>query len=229
MQDYATRLAAVRAAIAAASDRARRDPKTIELIAVSKRHPAKALSTLAGMGIRTFGENYAQELVAKATELADLNLRFVFIGALQSNKIKLLVQHAAEIQTVASASHAAAIAGAARAFGKTPYPVYIAVNAGGEAQKHGITPAEVPALVAAIKAFPELHLRGIMSIPPPLPEPVSALPTKLYLELAALAKTVGDGGLSLGMSQDLVPAIAAGSTCVRIGTAIFGERSPKSI
>jgi uncharacterized pyridoxal phosphate-containing UPF0001 family protein len=76
--------------------------------------------------------------------------------------------------------------------------------------------------------MPELALKGIMSVPPPLPSPVPAEPPPLYLELAALARTSGAGGLSLGMTADLVPAIAAGSTCVRVGTAIFGARSPKS-
>jgi pyridoxal phosphate enzyme (YggS family) len=227
MPDLGHNLDNVRAAIAAAAARVRRDPAGIELIAVSKTHPAESLLAVAALGHTTFGENYAQELAAKASALKGRGLRFVYVGALQSNKIKLLVEHADEIQTVASAAHAAAIARAATATGKTPYPVYIAVNAGGEAQKHGISAEGVPPLAAAIAAMPELQLKGIMSVPPPLPTPVDPTPPPLYLQLAALARTAGAGGLSLGMTADLVPAIAAGSTCVRIGTAIFGARSPK--
>jgi pyridoxal phosphate enzyme (YggS family) len=231
MDELAENLAAVRAAIAAAAAAAGRDPAAIQLLAVSKTHPAARIRALYALGVRDFGENYAQELVAKAQELADLqDLRLVFIGALQSNKIKPLVAAAAGIQTLADERHARLIAREAKALGKTPYPVHLAVNAGDEPQKHGLAAAAVPALARLIAAeLPELDLRGLMAIPPPLTAAESAAGAvpPLYRRLAALAAGTGAGELSLGMSADLAPAVAAGSTCVRIGTALFGARPPR--
>jgi pyridoxal phosphate enzyme (YggS family) len=229
---YRNRLVAVQAAIASACRDCGRDPAGVRLLPVSKTHPPEALQALIGLGLCEFGENYAQEMAAKAAALAS-KARFVFIGTLQSNKIKLIVQSASELQTLASLRHARLVAAAARDAGKTPYPVYLGVNAGGEASKSGLPLDEAAALAAQIeRELPELDVQGLMAIPPPLEtlagEAELASPhfvPPLYRQLAAAAGTVGRGRLSLGMSQDLRPAILAGSSCVRIGTALFGPRA----
>lgn len=228
---YQQRLHSVRAAIASACAAADRDPQTVRLLPVSKTHPVAALQALRSIGLRQFGENYVQELLAKAAVLSD-QLEFVFIGTLQSNKIKRLVQAAAEIQSLADFRHAGLIAAAAREYGKTPYPVYLAVNAGDESSKSGLPLSQVEGVALAItRDYPELQLEGLMAIPPPLEQLASASDLSkpdfvppLYRQLAQLARTIGRGQLSLGMSQDLRPAILAGSNCVRIGTALFGPR-----
>jgi len=228
----ATRLATVRARLEAAAVAAGRDPATIRLVAVGKTHPPSAIRTLYELGVRDFGENYAQELAVKAKDLADLpGLRLHFIGTVQSNKIPLIVGAASELQTVTSLRHAQLVAKAALAAGKVPYPVYLSVNAGGEATKSGVAMDAVVALARDVAAqCPELVVEGLMAIPPPLgsygDDPASragAVPP-LYRTLADLARTVGAGKLSLGMTDDLEEAIAAGSTTVRIGTALFGPR-----
>lgn len=221
----AERRAAVMREIAAAAQRAGRDPRAIRLLAVSKGHPAAALRALYELGQREFGENYAQEMAAKATDLADLNdLRFVFIGTVQSNKIPLIVRAAAEIQSVASERHARLIAKAVEAQRKQPFPVYILVNAGDEATKGGLTIGEAQALGATIaRDLPQLVVQGLMAIPPPL-APLAVDVPELYRELSKGAARVGLGKLSLGMSQDLAVAIGAGSDCVRVGTALLGAR-----
>ncbi len=198
-----------------------------ELIAVSKTKPESAIRAAYAAGQRLFGENYAQELQEKAELLKDLPITWTYIGHLQSNKIKRIVAVASEIQTVASFDHAKHIARHAKDLGKTPFPIFIEVNAGSEDTKSGVPFDEVLPLAQKIKAeLPELRLRGLMAIPPDTyndseyPEP-----PKLYQDLRALSDQVGEGRLSLGMSGDLRIALQAGSDFVRIGTAIFGRRS----
>jgi pyridoxal phosphate enzyme (YggS family) len=229
---YRDRLAAVQTAVAAACRDGGRDPSAVRLLPVSKTHPPETLQAFISLGLCEFGENYAQEMAAKAAALAGA-ARFVFIGTLQSNKIKLIVQTASELQTLASLRHARLVAAAARDAGKTPYPVYLAVNAGGEASKSGLPLDEAAALAAQIaRELPELDVQGLMAIPPPLETLASAAELAspqfvppLYRQLAAAAGTIGRGLLSLGMTQDLRPAILAGSSCVRVGTALFGPRA----
>lgn len=235
MDETATRLATVKERLRTIAQRLGRDPASVRLLAVSKTHPPERIAALHALGVKEFGENYAQELARKEATLGYLGLRFVFIGTLQSNKIPLIVKHASEIQSVASLRHAQMIAKEASRLGKTPYPVYILVNAGDEATKSGVARGEVLPLARAIQeSCPELALEGLMAIPPPL-EPhgdeeasfKSSVPP-LYLDLRNLASQVGRGLLSLGMSDDLEEAMAAGSDCVRIGTALFGPRSTKA-
>ncbi len=223
--DIKSNLAAVRAEIQQICTHIGRLPP--RLIAVSKVHPASAIVAAYEAGQREFGENYAQELVQKRTELSALkDLRLIFIGRLQSNKIKSIVASADEIQSLSDLKHAALIAKAAKDCGKTAYPVYYLVNAGEEATKAGLPFAEIDAFHAALsKNFPELSPQGLMAIPPPLSDEVTVVPD-LYLRLKQKAATIGAGKLSLGMSDDLRLAITAGSDCVRIGTAIFGARAP---
>lgn len=228
---YQQRLDQVRAAIADACAAAGRPPQDVRLLPVSKTHPIAALQALHSLGLQQFGENYAQELVSKAAVLGN-QLEFVFIGTLQSNKIKRIVEAAAEIQTLVDIRHARLIASAAREFAKSPYPVYLAVNAGDESTKTGIALDQVEAFAQNISEnYPEIALQGLMAIPPPLENLATATELAdpnfvppLYRSLAQLARRIGRGQLSLGMSQDLRPAILAGSNCVRIGTALFGPR-----
>jgi PLP dependent protein len=236
MNISAERLAACKFKIQQIAKLSHRNPDSLRLLAVSKTHPPEKIILLRDLGVREFGENYAQELAIKRQALRDVDLDFVYIGALQSNKIPLIVRHAAEIQSVCSIKHAKLIAKEAGRLGKVPYPVYILVNAGDEATKSGVPLQEVLGLAAEITSHcPELTLQGIMAIPPPLDEnrpkieSAAFLIPQLYVELKELAGKVGKGLLSLGMSDDLEEALAAGSDCVRIGTALFGPREPRKV
>jgi len=216
----------------AATSRLAATPRPVRLLAVSKGQPAAAMRDLYALGQRSFGENYAQEMVSKAAALGDLpGLEFVFIGRIQSNKIPAIVRAAAAVQSLASERHARLVAAAVRAAGKVNYPVHLLINAGDEASKDGLNAAAAKALAHVISAsLPELRLRGVMAIPPPLgvltlAADGSGVPL-LFYELRQLADGIGEGDLSLGMSADLKPAILAGSDSVRVGTALFGERRP---
>ncbi len=212
--------------IANAAAAAERQPKDIRLIAVSKTKSAVMIEEMyQTTAQRDFGENYADEMLAKAAQLKHLpDLRWVYIGQLQSNKIKRVMACAHEIQTLASEKHARLAERTAIELNKSSYPVWIEVNAGGEATKHGIGPDEVMNLAAFItKECPHLMLQGIMAIPPHLPN-LPPEPPELYRALKQIALAVGGGNLSLGMTDDLEYAIGAGSDVVRIGTALFGAR-----
>ena len=221
-------LARVRDQIAAAIDRRGPGP-AITLIGVGKKQPASALATALRAGLRDLGENYAQELHAKqgAPELQGIPVRWHFIGALQSNKARLVVGQAL-IHALDRPSLVTAIAARARALGAAQ-EVLVEVNLGGEAQKAGVLPAALPALLDAIAAQDgALRCLGLMLIPP-ADGPERTRP--FFAALRELA-TRGAGGrphvelreLSMGMSGDYEVAIAEGATMVRVGTAIFGER-----
>jgi pyridoxal phosphate enzyme (YggS family) len=196
-----------------------------ELLVVTKGHGPEPLRALFSWGQTSFGENYTQELLSKSQALQDLPIRWIYIGHLQSNKIRKIVSVASEIQTVGSLKHAEQIALAARACGKTPYPIWIEVNADQEEGKHGCPMSEVPALAAGLASNPDLRLRGLMAIPPShFQDETNAEVPALYRSLRQLADQIGEQQLSLGMSGDLGLAIRAGSNLVRIGTAILGPR-----
>jgi pyridoxal phosphate enzyme (YggS family) len=201
------------------------------LLAVSKQQPVEKIRAAYAAGQRDFGENYAQELLRKRAELADLlDLRFHMIGHVQTNKVGKLVPAVSAIHTVDSLRLAAELGKRARAEPVqaaqrlTPdgrLVVFIEVNVSREAQKSGCAPEALGELILAVRAEPALSLAGLMAVPAP------GEPAQLA-ELAALRTQHGGVAalpeLSLGMSQDLDLAIAHGSTCVRIGTAIFGAR-----
>jgi pyridoxal phosphate enzyme (YggS family) len=214
-------LSAVRDRIARASERARRDPAQVKLLAVSKLHGPEAMRALYALGQREFGENYAQELADKASALRDLaDLRLRFIGGLQRNKVKLLAPLGCAIETLASEPAARALAERAGALG-TRCEVMLQVNVAGEAQKSGVAPNELRQLVADVRALPALALSGLMTIPRAA-DPGAARAS--YRQLRELAGEHGLGELSMGMSDDLEIAIEEGATRVRVGTAIFGAR-----
>jgi PLP dependent protein len=198
-----------------------RVPAGVTLIAVSKTHPADAIEALYRLGHRDFGENYAQELVDKRRALADLpDARFRFIGGFQRNKAKLLVDAGAAVETLAGIEAARTLHDRAHKQG-VALEVMLQVNALGEPQKSGVAPAALPALAEAVRALSALRLTGLMTIPP-ADDPGAA--REAYALVAAQARALGLTELSMGMSDDLELAIRAGSTSVRVGTAIFGPR-----
>jgi pyridoxal phosphate enzyme (YggS family) len=223
----ADNLAQVRARIDRAAERAGRDPKSVTLVAVSKRHDEHAIRLAYAEGQRDFGENYVQELAQKAAALVDLtDLRWHFIGHLQRNKVRAVMATNASIQTVDSVRLGAAIAKeratlslAAGAAGRTD--VHVQVNVAAEAQKSGCSVPELPELVTSLVALPELRVVGLMTIPP---ADDAEAAVRCYRDLRELAERHGLPSLSMGMTDDLEVAVAEGSTLVRVGTAIFGER-----
>jgi pyridoxal phosphate enzyme (YggS family) len=218
----AERLAAVRARVRDAAAAAGRDPASVRLVAVSKTHPPEVIREAYALGQRDFGENYAQELANKAAALSDLaELRWRFIGGLQRNKAKLLVPTGCAIETLASLDAARTVHERAVAAGRR-IEVMLQVNVAGEAQKSGVAPADVAALVSGVRALSALELTGLMVIPPVDDEEAARA---CYREVRELARVHGLPHLSMGMSDDLELAIAEGSTSVRVGTAIFGPRA----
>jgi pyridoxal phosphate enzyme (YggS family) len=194
-------------------------PPGVALVAVSKTQPEGAIREAFAAGQRDFGENYAQEWREKADALADLTgLRWHFIGGLQTNKVKYLAGRVAAIHTVDRLELAREISRRFAAKGATAR-VFLEVNVAGEATKSGCTPADAPALAEAVRTLPAIHVAGLMCIPP-----ADADPRPHFRTLRALRDALGVAELSMGMSADWRIAIEEGSTCVRIGTAIFGER-----
>ena len=221
-QEIASAIERVQERIGDACDRASRDPGSVQLVAVSKGHPEEVIRAAYAAGMRVFGENYAQELATKASALSDLrDIRWRFIGHLQRNKIKLIEGARATVDTVDSSRLAQALSTRAGASG-TDLEVLLQVNVGGEAQKSGCTPDEVPALVEAVRALPNINLRGLMTVAPHLDQVEATRP--FFATLRELAEAHGLPELSMGMTHDLEPAVAEGATMLRIGTAIFGPR-----
>ena len=219
----------VRARIATACQRAGRGVEEVTLLAVSKTFGADAVRAAAAAGQRAFGENYIQEGVEKIAALRDLGLMWHCIGPIQSNKTRLVAEHFDWVHTVDRLKIAERLS-AQRPADRPPLNVCIQVNIDGGANKSGVAPGEALALARAVAALPQLKLRGLMSIPEIAPDfdaarAVHASARALFDQLNA--DGLGLDTLSMGMSDDLEAAIAAGSTMVRIGTAIFGSRAPK--
>jgi PLP dependent protein len=218
-------LAQVRDRIARAAEAASRDPASVRLVAVSKTKPASAIREAYAAGQRDFGENYAQELVEKSEELSDLpELRWHFIGHLQSNKARFVAPIAHLVHTVDSASLANELAKRAAKAARDTLDVLVEVNVGGEAQKHGATAGALAEIIAAVEAAKPLRVRGLMTMPPHDLEGAR----RAFEALVSLQATHGGKSklpeLSMGMSDDLEIAVACGATMVRVGTAIFGAR-----
>ena len=199
----------------------------MQLLAVSKTWPAASVREAVAAGQRAFGENYVQEAVAKAAELGDPGLEWHFIGPLQSNKTRQVAENFAWVHSVERLKIAERLA-AQRPPGLPPLQVCIQVNISGEASKSGCSPDELANLAHAVAALPGLRLRGLMAIPEPGDD--SRQQRSRFALLRELRDRLGAEGLkldtlSMGMSHDLEAAILEGATIVRIGTAIFGERS----
>ena len=218
MIDVAANLAAVRARIAGAAERARRDPAGIRLIAVSKTMPAALVRAAIDAGVTDIGENYVQEAIEKRAAVGG-GAAWHLIGHLQRNKAARAVETFDCIQTVDSPALATAVARHAAAAGRT-MRVLLEVKLGGEASKSGVAPAELPALLDAARV-PPLIVDGLMTVPPP-GEPEATRPH--FRALRELAARHGLRELSMGMTDDFEVAIEEGATMVRIGRAIFGVR-----
>ena len=200
--------------------------RDILLLAVSKTFPAKDIRAAFVAGQAHFGENYVQEAVEKMAVLADLAITWHYIGPIQSNKTRLIAEQFSWVHSVDRTKIAERLA-AQRPPSHAALQVCIQVNTSGEAAKSGCTPDTVIALARSIASMPRLHLRGLMTVPEPSPD--VDLQRSRFASLARLRDECVAAGitmdtLSMGMSQDLEQAIAAGATIVRVGTAIFGAR-----
>ncbi|MBK7294298.1 MAG: YggS family pyridoxal phosphate-dependent enzyme [Holophagaceae bacterium] len=215
------RIEGLRARIQHACEAAGRDPATVELLPVSKKQPLSLIREAMGLGFTRFGENYVQEGAEKAAAMPELG--FVLLGPLQRNKAKAALQHFAEIQSLDRPELAERLRRLAEELGVVR-PVWIQVDLWDEATKlGGCTETELSALIDALGDDARLPLRGLMAIPPPDDEgaflQMAALRDRLQQDLGRALR------LSMGMSDDLEAAIAAGSDQIRIGTAFFGERT----
>jgi len=222
----AARLEAVRVRIAAAALASDRPPGSITLVAASKAQDPAAIRALYGAGQRHFGESYVQEALRKREALADLDIIWHFIGAIQSNKSRDIAAHFAWAHGVDRIKIAERL-NAQRPIALPRLNVCIQVNVGAEPQKAGVEPAALPALAAALQGLPRLRLRGLMTLPPPAH--AAEEQRRHFRELAAAFRDLRSQGLdldtlSMGMSDDLEAAIAEGATVVRVGTALFDRR-----
>jgi PLP dependent protein len=217
--DVAAGLAAVKARIGRAAARGGRDPASVRLIAVSKTKPVALVREALAAGQTLFGENYAQELREKSEALGP-GVEWHFIGALQTNKARLVVGRAALVHTCDRLALARELSKRAQAAGLSQR-VLLEVNVGREPQKAGALPEDAAALLEQVRALPALRCDGLMCIPP-----ATGDPRPHFRALRELGEKLGLAELSMGMSADFEAAIEEGATLVRVGTAIFGERAP---
>lgn len=225
--DLAVPFNTLSARIAAACQRCGRDPSTVTLVAVSKNHPPEAVRAAADFGVTVFGENRVQEAKIKIGQ-CPARLRWHFIGHLQSNKCRDAVHFFEMIQSVDSLSLAEEIDKWADKSGKT-MPILIEVNIAGEASKYGYRPEAVLEDLLKINALRKIEVHGLMTVAPWSPEPERARGVFRGLrELKIRCEEILGAPLphlSMGMSGDFEVAIEEGATMVRVGTALFGERS----
>jgi pyridoxal phosphate enzyme (YggS family) len=218
----------VQTRIVTACTAAGRDPASVRLLAVSKTFAAEAVREAHAAGQNAFGENYVQEGIAKIVALDDLRgkLEWHCIGPLQSNKTRAVAENFDWVHSIDRLKIAERLS-EQRPANLPPLQVCLQVNVDGGANKSGVSIEEAIPLAKAVASLPRLRLRGLMAIPEPAPD--FAAQRELFLRAAAVFEEIRQSGieldtLSLGMSADLEAAVAAGSTMVRIGTAIFGGR-----
>ena len=227
MSAIADNLQAVQARISKAAAAVGRSPESIRLLAVSKTWPLSCVVDAAEAGQRAFGENYVQEGIDKIASISGRNLEWHFIGPLQSNKTKPVAEHFDWVHSIERLKIAERLSAQRPAY-LAPLQVCVQVNVSGEACKSGCLPDEALALCRSVAALPGLQLRGLMTIPEPIDDPLAQ--RQPFRQLRQLGERIRAAGLpldtlSMGMSHDLEAAIAEGATIVRIGTAIFGERN----
>jgi pyridoxal phosphate enzyme (YggS family) len=234
MTSIAANLQQVRERLRAACEAASRHSSEVTLLAVSKTFGADAVRQAHAAGQTAFGENYVQEGIEKIAQLAQTlprdALEWHCIGPLQSNKTRVVAAQFDWVQSVDRLKIAQRLS-EQRPAGLAPLNVCLQLNVDGGANKSGVTPAELPALADAVAALPGLRLRGLMSIPEPVPgfdaqRAVFLRVREAYEDLRARGHALDT--LSLGMSDDLEAAVAAGSTLVRVGRAVFGHRPFKA-
>lgn len=221
-QPIQPRLSSLRAQIDDELRACGRAPGSVRILGVSKKQPATAIAQAVVAGLDAIGENYVQEAAAKFADplLAELHLEKHFIGHIQTNKAKAIVELFDVVQSVDRADAARALGAAAMRSGRV-LPVLLQLNIS-PAERFGCPPAQAPALAERIAAEPGLRLEGVMAI-----GPLEAGPDEIARAFELAAKTfaaIGGSTLSIGMSGDWREAVRAGSTMVRIGTALFGER-----
>jgi pyridoxal phosphate enzyme (YggS family) len=228
MTTIAKNLQSVHQRIARACEAAGRDVNEVTLLAVSKTFGADAVREAFSAGQTAFGENYIQEAVEKIAALGDLPLQWHCIGPIQSNKTRWVAAHFDWAHTIDRLKIAQRLSEQRRA-DQPPLQVCIQVNIDGAPTKGGVSPESVPGLAQEVAQLPRLTLRGLMTIPEPAAD--FAGQKASHLRARALFDRLRADGLpvdtlSMGMTTDLEAAVAAGSTMVRIGTAIFGARPP---
>lgn len=234
-EEFARRADRLRSQIDAACVAAGRPAGSVELLAVTKTHPPSAPDFAARHGLRSVGENRVQEGIEKRarTTPAGAALRWELIGHLQSNKARVAVQHFDRIQSVDSEKLLNHLDRAAAELGRTT-AILLQINAGNDPAKFGAEPADAEPLLAAALARRNLRVDGLMTIAPlgSTPEETADRARRTFARLREIRDTLATRcqaplpELSMGMSGDLALAIAAGSTIVRVGTALFGEREP---
>lgn len=229
MNALSDRLQAIRDRISAAAQRCGRDPASVELLAVSKTFPVEAIREAVEAGQLLFGENKVQEILAKAPQLP-ANLRWHLIGHLQSNKVRKVLPHVEAIHSIGSLDLARDVDRIAGELGLIPR-VYIEVNLAAESSKHGFSAEQLRTSLEALYSLKRLEIQGLMCIPPFDDDPQKSRPyfTQLRTLRDELEKTGGAPlpRLSMGMSHDFDIAIEEGATIVRVGSAIFGDRTYK--
>ncbi len=222
----------IRERMEAAARRAGRSTDEVVLMAVTKTHPPEMIREAYVAGVRVFGENRVQEFAEKAPHLSDLrDAQWHMIGHLQTNKAGKAVELFGAVDSVDSVKLAQKLDAAAKSLGKK-MAVLVEVNVGGEAAKSGVRPGsqELEELLLGAVQLGSLEVRGLMTVPPYFDDPEAARP--FFRKLRELRDQIAARGLpgismdvlSMGMSHDFEVAIEEGSTCVRVGTAIFGER-----
>jgi pyridoxal phosphate enzyme (YggS family) len=216
----------VRSRLSQAAVQFGRNPQDIRLVAVSKQHPAQAIRVLAQAGQQDYGESYLQEALPKLDMLKDLELTWHYIGHIQSNKTRPIAEHFAWVHTIDKLRIAERL-NEQRPHYAPPLNICIQAKLVDEPGKAGVALEDLPALATSVDRLPKLRLRGLMCIPPPAP--TFDEQRKYFATLAQLLAELNSHGckldtLSMGMSDDMEAAIAAGATIVRIGTAVFGER-----
>jgi pyridoxal phosphate enzyme (YggS family) len=230
MSDLATRLAAVRAAIAEAAARSGRKAEDVSLVAVAKTQPPEAVQEAIDAGQLLFGENRVQEARAKIPLLPS-RARWHFIGHLQKNKIRQALPLFDLLQSIDSLELARDLDRIAAEAGAFPRAL-LEVNVAGEGSKFGFNPAQLPAQMEALLGLERVQIEGLMCIPPPVPRPEDARRYFVMLrdlrDRLEIACGVPLRQLSMGMSGDYPVAVEEGATLVRVGTAIFGDRVGKA-
>lgn len=228
MATIASNLQLVTARINQACSRVGRRPDSVTLLAVSKTFPAETVREAFHAGQRKFGENYVQEAVDKIADLADLRaqIEWHMIGPLQSNKTRVVAESFDWVHTIDRLKIAQRLS-EQRPAHLQPLQVCIQVNTSGEASKSGVAPEEALALAQAVSALPRLALRGVMALPAPTDDPALQ---KAQLQAVRVvfddlkSKGLPLDTLSMGMSADLEAAVEEGSSMLRVGTALFGNR-----
>ncbi|MCM2678910.1 YggS family pyridoxal phosphate-dependent enzyme [Echinimonas agarilytica] len=229
MQTLTERFAAANDQVQFAAQKFGRAPNSVKMLAVSKTKPVSEIEQVAALGQLDFGENYSQEAIEKAQRLSHLELNWHFIGPIQSNKTKGLAEHMAWVHTI-SRDKIAQRLNDQRPSSLPALNICIQVNVSQEDQKAGVSIEQLPQLVSQIETLPNLSLRGLMAIVENTNDTqrlTEQFATMRSLFNALKAEHPSVDTLSMGMSQDLELAIQHGSTMVRIGTAIFGQRQPK--